>query len=235
ESGLRAGDELESSKHLRFTNDEVTVLTGSPDYARRETVHRPYEPPGVSARATATSPTTTVCHPVYPESYTGRDDSSSSARPHEGPRGPIRVPCSASSLVRLDRYLTLLPPSYGAFLVAFRPASAPLAGARRQGRTPPISISNEKLRNVLITTIIPSTRTFSSVGATATVLIRSAATRISSPRSRAAPNACRSAVYARCCEPDRRQASTATTTDHTRPIVKISAPRASNAWAAYPI
>src|SRR6266436_532859 len=134
-----------------------------------------------------------------------------------------------------DRHPTLLPPYYGAFLVAFRADSAPLAGARRQGRTPSISISSEKLRNVLISTIIASTRTLSSVGATATVLIRSAATRISSPRSKAAPNACRSAVYARCSEPERRQASTARITDHSRPIVKISAPRPSNAWAANPI
>jgi hypothetical protein len=41
--------------------------------------------------------------------------------------------------------------------------------ARRHGATPSISVSNEKLRNVLITTISPSTRTLSSVGATATV------------------------------------------------------------------
>lgn len=34
---------------------------------------------------------------------------------------------------------------------------APLVSARRQGRTPSISISSEKLRNVLISTISPRT------------------------------------------------------------------------------
>src|SRR5260370_41289686 len=126
--------------------------------------------------------------------------------------------------VEPDRHPTLLPPYYGAFLVAFRADSAPLAGARRQGRTPSISISNEKLRNVLISTIIPSTRTLSSVGATATVLIRSAATRISSPGSKVEPNACRNAGYARGSEPERCQASTATTPHHSSPLVKVSAP-----------
>jgi hypothetical protein len=41
--------------------------------------------------------------------------------------------------------------------------------ARRHGATPSISVSSEKLRNVLITTIKPSTRTLSRLGATATV------------------------------------------------------------------
>ena len=49
---------------------------------------------------------------------------------------------------------------------------------RRQGATPSISISSEKLRKVRIRTMSPSTITFSIVGSTATVRMRSAATRI---------------------------------------------------------
>jgi len=71
---------------------------------------------------------------------------------------------------------------------------APLANARRQGTTPSISISSEKLRNVLISTISPRTRTLPTVGATATVLSKSAATRTSRLSSKLPPNACRSAV-----------------------------------------
>jgi len=70
---------------------------------------------------------------------------------------------------------------------------APLVSARRHGGTPSISISSEKLRNVLISTISPSTKTFVSVGETATVRIRSAATRTSRASSNVPPNACRSA------------------------------------------
>jgi hypothetical protein len=40
----------------------------------------------------------------------------------------------------------------------------PVNAARRHGGTPSISVSNEKLRKVLITTINPSTRTFSRGG-----------------------------------------------------------------------
>jgi DNA-binding NarL/FixJ family response regulator len=68
------------------------------------------------------------------------------------------------------------------------PASVSLLRPRRHGRVPSISVSSEKLRNVLITTISPRTRTFSTVGATATVRTRSAATSTSSPSSSAPPN-----------------------------------------------
>jgi len=44
----------------------------------------------------------------------------------------------------------------------------PLTKARRHGATPSISISSEKLRNVLIRTIRPKMTTLSRVGATAT-------------------------------------------------------------------
>jgi hypothetical protein len=61
------------------------------------------------------------------------------------------------------------------------------ATARRHGQRPSISTSNEKLRNVLISTISPKTATFSSDGCTATVLMMSAATRNSRPQQNAPP------------------------------------------------
>src|SRR6266516_2699148 len=72
-------------------------------------------------------------------------------------------------------------------LAARRIVPAPPIAARRHGTTPSISVSSEKLRKVLITTISPSTKTLSRVGATATVRIRSAATRTSTPSSRVPP------------------------------------------------
>ena len=74
---------------------------------------------------------------------------------------------------------------------ARRIVPAPPIRARRHGGTPSISVSSEKLRNVLISTISPSWRTLLRVGATAIVRIRSAATSISSPSSRVPPNAWR--------------------------------------------
>ena len=57
--------------------------------------------------------------------------------------------------------------------VVARPSwPAPVVIARRQGRTPSISVSSEKLRKVLISTISPSTSTFVTEGSTAIVLIR---------------------------------------------------------------
>jgi len=85
--------------------------------------------------------------------------------------------------------------------VARRMVRAPLAVARRHGGKPSISVSSEKLRNVLISTISPRTRTLSSAGATATVLIRSAATRTS---SRAARYRRRPAAAWRSCGPRSR-------------------------------
>ena len=85
-------------------------------------------------------------------------------------------------------------PGSSAVRVACMTASAPLASARRQGQTPSISISREKLRNVRISTISPRTRTLSSVGETAMVLIKSAATRIYRESSSVPPNAWRSAL-----------------------------------------
>jgi hypothetical protein len=65
---------------------------------------------------------------------------------------------------------------------------APLVAiARRQGGTPSISVSKEKLRNVRMSTMSPRTPTLSSEGVTATVLIKSAATRISTPSSSTPP------------------------------------------------
>src|SRR5215467_14679339 len=63
----------------------------------------------------------------------------------------------------------------GAAAEAWRLVPAPLA-ARRHGSTPSISVSSEKLRNVLISTSSPRTSTLSNVGETTTVLTRSAAT-----------------------------------------------------------
>jgi hypothetical protein len=68
---------------------------------------------------------------------------------------------------------------------------APLGGARRQGGIPLISISSEKLRKVLISTISPRVRAFSSVGSMATVRTRSAATKISRPSSKVPPRSWR--------------------------------------------
>ena len=82
-------------------------------------------------------------------------------------RSGIRAACQALALAEARR---IVP--------------APPIRARRHGATPSISVSSEKLRNVLITTISPSTRTLSRVGETATVRTRSAATRTSSPRQR---------------------------------------------------
>ena len=79
---------------------------------------------------------------------------------------------------------------FNALAEARRIVPAPLIKARRHGATPSISVSSEKLRNVLITTISPSTRTLSRVGETTTVRTRSAATSTSSPNSRVPPNAC---------------------------------------------
>jgi hypothetical protein len=56
---------------------------------------------------------------------------------------------------------------------------------------PLISISSEKLRKVLISTISPRDSTLSSVGATATVRTRSAATKISRPSSKVPPRSWR--------------------------------------------
>ena len=64
---------------------------------------------------------------------------------------------------------------------------APVIAARRHGAIPSISISSEKLSTVRITTISPSTRMFSTVGSTATVRIRSAATNTSMPSSNTPP------------------------------------------------
>ena len=61
------------------------------------------------------------------------------------------------------------------------------ATVRRHGQRPSISTSNEKLRNVLISTTSPKTATFSSDGCTATVLMMSAATKNSRPQQNAAP------------------------------------------------
>ena len=65
-------------------------------------------------------------------------------------------------------------------------------GPRRHGTTPSISISSEKLRKVRMSTIRPSTRTFCMVGSTATVRMRSAATRTSRPRRMLRPKYLRS-------------------------------------------
>jgi hypothetical protein len=67
----------------------------------------------------------------------------------------------------------------------------PLTNARRHGGTPSISIWSEKLRNVRISTISPRIATFSTVGSTATVRTRSAATRISRPSNNTPPNVSR--------------------------------------------
>src|SRR5664279_4603200 len=104
---------------------------------------------------------------------------------------------------------------------------APLAAARRHGGTPSISISSEKLRKVRISTIRPRTLTFSSVGATATVLIRSAATRISRPRRSTPPKVSRSAREPARPSPERRQTTTARASDHTRPITRTTTPTTS--------
>ena len=72
---------------------------------------------------------------------------------------------------------------------ALRLVPAPLVVARRQSSTPSISVSSEKLRNVLISTSRPRTSTLSKVGAAVTVLTRSAATKISTLSSSALPKA----------------------------------------------
>jgi hypothetical protein len=64
---------------------------------------------------------------------------------------------------------SVAPEQSRAFAAARRIVPAPPVRARRHGATPSISVSSEKLRNVLITTISPSTRTLSTVGAIATV------------------------------------------------------------------
>jgi len=87
-----------------------------------------------------------------------------------------------------------------ALAAARRIVPAPPIRARRQGATPSISVSSEKLRNVLITTISPSTRTLSREGATATVRTRSAATRTSSPSSRV-PAECLAQYEVSLCRP----------------------------------
>jgi hypothetical protein len=65
------------------------------------------------------------------------------------------------------------------------------ATARRHGQRLSISTSNEKHRNVLISTINPKTATFWSEGWTATVLMMSAATSNSSPSRMLRPNTVR--------------------------------------------
>jgi len=64
----------------------------------------------------------------------------------------------------LERYGRVLGSS--ALAETRRIVPTPPIAARRRGATPSILVSSEKLRNVLITTISPSTRTLSRVGAT---------------------------------------------------------------------
>jgi hypothetical protein len=103
---------------------------------------------------------------------------------------------------------------------------APLVRPRRHGSFPSISTCSEKLRNVLIKTINPSTATFRVVGATATVRTRSAATRISSPSSSTPPKVSRSTWYPRR-PPAACHALLASTTDQTMPTTRTAAPIAS--------
>src|SRR5215471_13115004 len=72
---------------------------------------------------------------------------------------------------------------------AWRIVLAPVAEPRRHGGVPLTSMSIEKLRKVLIRTMSPRVSTLFRVGATAIVLTRSAATRISKPRSKVPPRA----------------------------------------------
>src|SRR5215472_10688672 len=109
-------------------------------------------------------------------------------------------------------------------------AVGPLVSARRQGGTPSISIWREKLRNVLIKTINPRTVTLWRVGETATVRIRSAATKISSPSSRTAPNVSRQAWYPRRA-PAARHVRAATMSDHANPRISTATPNASKPCA----
>src|SRR5580692_9994456 len=77
----------------------------------------------------------------------------------------------------------------------------------------------------------PRVSTLSTVGATAIVLTRSAATRISRPSSRVPPSARRRTAYTCPAGPDRRQLSPASRKDHSVPAARTKTPRPSNACA----
>ena len=116
----------------------------------------------------------------HPGGRRRRRSPTTSPRPADARRRPTRSAGPAALSLRANR-------------AARRTRPAPLVAARRHGATPSISVSREKLRTVLISTMPPRTATLSSVVSTATVRTRSAATRTSSPSRMTPPKDSRSA------------------------------------------